>query len=85
MRQRAERFGSLRAALRLADLPEDLPLWSEISAAAENCLGTTCPLFQDCFGVDYATAQQQLTAYLPEAIRDRLPLRPASRPRLPAR
>jgi ATP-dependent DNA helicase DinG len=33
----------------LADLPEDLPLWSELSASAENCLGTTCPLYQDCF------------------------------------
>jgi ATP-dependent DNA helicase DinG len=33
----------------LADLPEDLPLWTELSASAENCLGTTCPLYQDCF------------------------------------
>ncbi len=33
----------------LADLPEDLPLWSELSASAENCLGTTCPRYQDCF------------------------------------
>ena len=40
-------------------------------------------LFQECFGLDFATAQQQLTAHLPEAIRDRLVLRPAQRPRLP--
>jgi len=33
----------------LADLPEDLPLWTELSASAENCLGTTCSLYQDCF------------------------------------
>ncbi len=33
----------------LADLPEDLALWTELSASAENCLGTTCPLYQDCF------------------------------------
>jgi ATP-dependent DNA helicase DinG len=33
----------------LADLPEDLPLWAELSASAENCLGTTCPLYQECF------------------------------------
>lgn len=33
----------------LADLPDDLPLWHEISASAENCLGTECPQFHDCF------------------------------------
>lgn len=40
-------------------------------------------LFQECFGIDYATARNQLTEYLPEAMRERLPLRPAQRPRLP--
>src|ERR1019366_9231312 len=40
-------------------------------------------LFQECFGLDFATAQQQLTAYLPEAIREKLALRPSQRPRLP--
>lgn len=44
----------------------------------------TDSLFQACFGFDFATAQQQLTAYLPEAMRDRLALRPSPRPRLPA-
>ena len=33
----------------LTDLPEDLPLWKEISASVENCLGATCAQFQDCF------------------------------------
>jgi len=33
----------------LKDLPEDLPLWSEIAASAENCLGRECPQFNDCF------------------------------------
>jgi ATP-dependent DNA helicase DinG len=33
----------------LEDLPEDLPLWSDISATAENCLGAECPQFGDCF------------------------------------
>ncbi len=33
----------------LKDLPEDLPLWSEIAASAENCLGRECPQFADCF------------------------------------
>ena len=40
-------------------------------------------LFQECFGLDFATAQKQLTEYLPEAIRERLALRPAQRLRLP--
>ncbi len=33
----------------LADLPEDLPFWNELSATAETCLGTTCPRYDDCF------------------------------------
>jgi ATP-dependent DNA helicase DinG len=36
-----------RAELR--DLPEDLPLWSQISADAETCLGTECSRYNDCF------------------------------------
>jgi ATP-dependent DNA helicase DinG len=33
----------------LKELPEDLPLWSDIAASAENCLGKECPQFGDCF------------------------------------
>jgi ATP-dependent DNA helicase DinG len=33
----------------LEDLPENLPLWSTIAASAENCLGTGCPRYHDCF------------------------------------
>ena len=40
-------------------------------------------LFQECFAMDFATAWKQLTEHLPEAMRERLPLRPAQRPRLP--
>jgi ATP-dependent DNA helicase DinG len=36
-----------RAELR--DLPEDLPLWGQVSADAETCLGAECPRFNDCF------------------------------------
>ncbi len=36
-----------RAELR--DLPEDLPLWGQISAEAETCLGAECPRYNDCF------------------------------------
>ena len=33
----------------IEDLPDDVPLWNEISATAENCLGTECPSYDDCF------------------------------------
>ena len=36
-----------RAELR--DLPEDLPLWKEINAEAESCLGNECPRWGDCW------------------------------------
>ena len=31
------------------ELPEDLPFWGEIAATTENCLGSQCPRFDDCF------------------------------------
>jgi ATP-dependent DNA helicase DinG len=36
-----------RAELR--DLPDNLPLWSEIAAEADTCLGNECPRYNDCF------------------------------------
>ena len=36
-----------RAELR--DLPEDVPLWKEINAEAESCLGNECPRWGDCW------------------------------------
>ena len=33
----------------IEDLPDDVPLWSEISATSENCIGTECPSYDDCF------------------------------------
>jgi ATP-dependent DNA helicase DinG len=33
----------------LEDLPDDLPAWNEIAATTDNCLGTECPRYQDCF------------------------------------
>jgi len=35
----------------IEDLPEDLPLWSDIAATSENCLGAECPRYSDCFVV----------------------------------
>ena len=31
------------------DLPDDFPLWHEIAATSENCLGLECPRYDDCF------------------------------------
>ena len=36
-----------RAELR--DLPEDLPLWNDVAASADTCLGSECPRYGDCF------------------------------------
>jgi ATP-dependent DNA helicase DinG len=33
----------------IEDLPEDLPLWKEIAASNENCIGADCPSYGDCF------------------------------------
>lgn len=36
-----------RAELR--DLPEDLPVWNDVAATADTCLGAECPRYGDCF------------------------------------
>jgi ATP-dependent DNA helicase DinG len=33
----------------LEDLPEDLPFWKDIAASSENCIGTECPQYHECF------------------------------------
>ena len=33
----------------VADLPEELSFWSDIAATSENCMGTECPRYEDCF------------------------------------
>jgi ATP-dependent DNA helicase DinG len=33
----------------IEDLPDDTPLWSELTANAEQCLGRECPRYSDCF------------------------------------
>jgi len=33
----------------VADLPEDLPFWGQISGTSENCIGTDCPRYEECF------------------------------------
>jgi ATP-dependent DNA helicase DinG len=33
----------------IEDLPDDFPLWTELTATSEQCLGRECPHFGDCF------------------------------------
>jgi len=33
----------------IEDLPDELPLWRELSATSEQCLGRDCPQYTDCF------------------------------------
>jgi ATP-dependent DNA helicase DinG len=33
----------------IEDLPDELPLWAELTATTEQCLGRDCPHFGDCF------------------------------------
>jgi ATP-dependent DNA helicase DinG len=33
----------------LEQLPDDLPFWSGIAASSENCIGTECPRYDECF------------------------------------
>ncbi|MDA1093886.1 MAG: ATP-dependent DNA helicase [Acidobacteria bacterium] len=33
----------------IEDLPDDLPFWGDISATSENCVGTDCPQYDECF------------------------------------
>ncbi|GAB2501760.1 ATP-dependent DNA helicase [Lysobacter humi (ex Lee et al. 2017)] len=35
----------------LDDLPEDSPVFAQVTSTAENCLGTECPFFSECFVV----------------------------------
>ncbi|MGB0133643.1 ATP-dependent DNA helicase [Dokdonella sp.] len=43
----------------LAELPEDSPLWPRVTSTTENCLGSECPMFSDCFVVKARRAAQE--------------------------
>jgi ATP-dependent DNA helicase DinG len=49
-----------RAELR--DLPEELPLWKEINAEAETCLGGDCPRWGDCWITRMRSAPRNRTS-----------------------
>ena len=33
----------------IEDLPDNLPVWNDVAATSENCIGTECPAYQECF------------------------------------
>mgnify|MGYP001412925407 CR=1 FL=1 len=33
----------------IEDLPDEFPLWNKIAATSENCIGTECPSYEECF------------------------------------
>ena len=33
----------------LADVPENAPVWMQVTSTRENCLGQDCPQYKDCF------------------------------------
>jgi ATP-dependent DNA helicase DinG len=35
----------------LVDFPEDSPLWPQVTSTTENCLGSECPFWDECFVV----------------------------------
>ena len=44
--------GSARGDIAELDgIPEDSPLWPQVTSTTENCLGAECPFFEDCFVV----------------------------------
>jgi hypothetical protein len=71
----------VRWGLAGRDAPRRAALATFVTRAAVEPV--TEALFRECFGIDFASARTQLTAHLPEAMREKLPLRPSSRVRLP--
>jgi ATP-dependent DNA helicase DinG len=37
--------------VEVGDIPEDAPVWSQVTSTADNCLGQGCPDFETCFVV----------------------------------
>ncbi len=42
----------------LDSIPEDSPLWPQVTSTAENCLGSECPFWEECFVVRARAAAQ---------------------------
>ncbi len=37
--------------MELAEVPEQAPIWSRVTSTPENCLGSGCPFYDDCYVV----------------------------------
>ncbi len=35
----------------LGEVPEDAPIWPQVTSTTDNCLGSDCPVYSDCFVV----------------------------------
>ena len=49
---RIEQFAALTRSgdrAELTDVPEDTPVWAHATSTRDNCLGQSCPRYQDCF------------------------------------
>src|SRR5688572_2717013 len=44
---------------QIESVPDDSPLWPRVTSTAENCLGSECPFFGDCFVVAARRAAQE--------------------------
>lgn len=44
---------------QLGDVPEDSAIWSRVTSTTENCLGTDCPRYAECFVVKARRAAQE--------------------------
>ncbi|MCX7563339.1 ATP-dependent DNA helicase [Xanthomonadaceae bacterium XH05] len=52
--------GDARGDLAGVDfLPEDSPLWPQVTSTVDNCLGTDCPFYAECFVVKARQAAQE--------------------------
>ena len=55
-------FAGRSAAGDVAEIdfvPEDSPLWPQVTSTAENCLGSECPFYSECFVVKARQAAQE--------------------------
>lgn len=43
----------------LSDVPENAPIWSQVTSTRDNCLGMECPNYRDCFVMAARRAAQQ--------------------------
>lgn len=45
--------------MELAEVPESSPIWPRVTSTVENCLGSECPFFDDCFVFKARRAAQE--------------------------